>query len=209
MQAIRAQKRKRTVATGAQGEPLTTAEVKTHLRVDHANDDTYIDTLIVAATDYTETVLSRSLIAGTFDAYLDAFPVDDDESIWLPYPPLISITSIKYYDDLDVEQTWSASEYVIDNDVPYKGHVYPGRTYSWPSARNFHKAVHIEYIAGYADSAASPVDLADNIPREIKHALLLLIGHWYENREDTAAGIAIETIPTAYDALIASYRVRC
>ena len=204
----RSQKRNRNAVGGATAEPLTTAEVKTHLRIDHANDDDYIDTLIIAATDYTETVCSRSLIQGTFDLYLDAFPVDSCESIWLPSPPLISITSIKYYDDLDVEQTWSAAEYEVDTDHPYKGHVYPARTYTWPNARNFHKSVHIEYIAGYDDSGASPEDLADNIPQELKHAMLLLIGHWYENREDTAAGIKIDTIPTAYDALIANSKVR-
>lgn len=164
--------------------------------------------MIEVATDYTEDVTSRSLMPKTYDMYLDAFPLSDYESIRIPMPPLISITSIKYYDTSNVEQTWSAAEYVIDADCIYAGLVYPGIDDAWPSARLFPKAVHVEYIAGYADSGASPADLQDNIPKPIVQALYLLIGHLYENREMTTAGIEIRDVPTAYDALISNYRVR-
>jgi len=200
--------RNRNEAGGAQAEPVTLTEVKAHLRVDHANDDDYINNLIIVAVDYTENITGRSLIEKTYDTYLDAFPASDNCPIYIDAPPLISITSIKYYDDADVEQTWSSAEYVVDTDQMYKDKVYPDRNYSWPAARIFPKAVHIEYVAGYEDSAASPVDLADNIPLEIKQAILLLIGHLYENRESTMVGIKIEEIPTGYDALISSYVVR-
>ena len=116
--------------------------------------------------------------------------------------------SIKYYDESDVEQTWSSAEYVVDTDCDYKGAVYPARTYAWPATRLFPKAVHIEYVAGYEDSAASPVDLADNVPQTLKQAILILIAHWYENREETIVGTTVERVPDAYDALIANHKVR-
>lgn len=202
----RAQRRNRGETGGAAAEPITTAEAKAHLRVDHSNDDTYIDSLIIAATDYTEDVTSNSLIEKTYDYWLDAFPVDDDEIIKIPNPPLISITSIKYFDDDDVEQTWSSAEYVVDTDCAWHGHVYPGRTYSWPTARDFRKSVHIEYVAGY-ESSTSPVT-GDNVPMTLKQAMLILIAHWYENREQVIVGSTIANVPDAYDALIANSKVR-
>jgi uncharacterized phiE125 gp8 family phage protein len=201
-------RRNRNETGGAAAEPVTLANVKTHLRIDHSNDDDYIDLLIEAATDYTEDVTGRSLMPKTYDLYLDAFPASDAMPIELCSPPLISVTSIKYYDQADVEQTWTASEYVVDTDQSYKGLVYPAINYSWPAPRIFPKAVHIEYTAGYADSGASPAVPQDNIPATLQHAIYLLIGHLYENREMTTAGIEIKDVPTAYDALIANYRVR-
>ena len=198
--------RNRNQAGGAQAEPVTLAEVKDHLRVDHTNDDDYINSLIIVATDYTENITGRSLIEKTYDYYADCFPPIYSIAIELDAPPLISVTSIKYYDEADVEQTWSAAEYVVDTDQLSKGKVYPGRDYLWPATRLFPKSVHIEFIAGY-ESTSSPQDLPENIPVELKQAMLLLIGHLYENRESTAAGIKIEQVPDSYDALIANYKV--
>ena len=139
---------------------------------------------------------------------MDRFPASDYHQLKIPLPPLISVTSIKYFDQSDVEQTWDSAEYVVDTDQDNQGLVYPGRNYSWPAARDFFKAVHIEYQAGYADSAASPVDEADNVPQEFKQAILLLIGHMYENREASSAGIEIKTVPMGYMGLLENYRVR-
>lgn len=198
--------RNRNAIGGAAAEPVTTAEAKAHLRVDHANDDTYIDNLIIVATDYTENISGRSLIEKTYDSYLDAFPPTDVHPIYVDAPPLISVTSIKYWDENDTEQTWSSAEYVVDTDQEYKALIYPARNYSWPATRIFPKAVHIEYIAGY-ESSTSPVT-GDNVPLELKQAILILIAHWYENREEIIVGQVIAEVPTAYDALISSYKVR-
>lgn len=200
--------RNRNAIGGANAEPVTLAEAKEQLRVTDSNSDDLINRLIIAATDYTENVLSRSIIEKTIDLYLDAFPPADNVPIEIPMPPLISITSIKYYDNSDVEQTWSSALYTVDTDQSYKGRVYPAINQSWPSTRNYPKAVHVEYQAGYADSGDSPVDEADNVPDEIKHAILLLIGHLFENREATTVGVEVKSVPLGYDALLANYKIR-
>lgn len=191
----------------ADKEPITTAEAKTHLRVDHANDDTYIDALITAATDYTEEITGRSLVTKSFKQFMDCFPSSDSTAIQVDMPPLSSVTSIKYYDQADVEQTWTNTEYVVDTDQAYKSIIYPAITYSWPSPRVFPKAVTIEYVAGYADDSASPF-ASTAIPKPIIQAMLILIAHWYENREQVIVGSTIAMVPDAYDALIAPYKVR-
>ena len=55
------------------------------------------------------------------------------------------------------------------------------------------------YQAGYASN--------DAVPASLRHAALLLIGHWYENREAVNVGNIVQDVPLAYDALISAYRV--
>ena len=75
--------------------PISRAELKTHLRVDTTAEDDYIDTVILAATDYFEQRSWRQLITATYGMYLDAFPTDFIE---FPKAPLQSITSVVYQD---------------------------------------------------------------------------------------------------------------
>lgn len=196
-----------TLTTAPTVEPITTAEAKAHLRVTVSDDDTYIDSLIKAARHHIETaILNRALVAQTWTLYLDAFPINDDAVIELPIPPLISVTSVQYYDDNDVLQTWSSAEYTVDTDS-MKGRIYPGRTYSYPVARDYPKSVVITYQAGYEDSGASPQDLADNIPEPIKQALLIMVAHWYEHREPVIVGTNVAEVPMSARTLLAPYRV--
>src|SRR5512139_2288241 len=93
-------------------EPVTTAETKSHLRVDTTADDTLIGTLITAARQDSEEYLNRALVTQTWDLYMDGFPTTT--KIKVPLPPLQSITSIKYYDEDDVEATMTATDYIVD-----------------------------------------------------------------------------------------------
>src|SRR3990167_9642771 len=135
------------IATAAAAIPVTLTEAKAHLRIDNSTEDTLITTLINVATEYAEKRLSRSLISQTWDLYLDEFP--SENKIVIPFPPLQSITYIKYYDSNNIQQTWASSNYVLDT-IKEPGEVvqssagsgYPG-TYDRPNA------VNIRFIAGY------------------------------------------------------------
>ena len=84
------------IATAAADTPLTLTEAKAHLRYDLTTEDTLITTLIKVATEYAEKRLSRALITQTWDLYLEDFPAED--TIILPFPPLQTISHVKYYD---------------------------------------------------------------------------------------------------------------
>jgi uncharacterized phage protein (predicted DNA packaging) len=45
-----------------------------------------------------------------------------------------------------------------------------------------------------------------NITPAIKMAVLLLVGHWYTNREAVVTGTITTSLPLAYESLINSYR---
>jgi hypothetical protein len=55
-------------------------------------------------------------------------------------------------------------------------------------------------VAGYYSS--------NTIPEAIKRAMLLLISHWYVNREAVITGTTSKKIELAVDSLLFSYRIR-
>ena len=62
---------------------------------------------------------------------------------------------------------------------------------SWASKIN---AVTIEFTAGYGNASA--------VPQDIKHAMLLLIGEMYENREESVTGTIVSAMPTTAKSLL-------
>ena len=172
-------------------EVITTAEAKTHTRVDHSNDDTYLDTLVVAARQYVERVTRRSIGAQTWDFFWDSFA----SHIEIPKPPLVSVTTVKYTDEDGTQQTATGTLYTTDADaVP--GLVHLAHDQSWPSFRAIPNTIEIRAVVGSA-----------TVPKPIEQAMLLLIGHWYENREAIVVGTIASQIPMAVDALLAPYTV--
>lgn len=184
-----------TRTTAPSAEPVSVAEVKTHLRITVDDEDSYLDTLIPAARQHTEEYLSRALITQTWALYLDRFAWPYVE---LPRPPLQSVGSVKYVDDDGITQTVAASEYTVDTDSE-PGRVFESYDGEWPSHRTVEKAVTITYDAGYGANAS-------DVPQTIRHAILLLVGHMYENRE-ASSPLTIKTVPMAYDSLLAPYRI--
>lgn len=76
---------------------------------------------------------------------------------------------------------------------------------------------YVEHHSGrnlYADQSAIPTDVDGNITDEdalvldddITTAMLLLIGHWYANREAVVIGASPTDVPMAFAALISPYR---
>lgn len=61
----------------------------------------------------------------------------------------------------------------------------------------------IEAAEGYVSEIG--VALAAPVPPALKQALLLLIGHWWENREAVIEG-DFRKVPLGFEALIAPYR---
>ncbi len=184
--------------TGPASEPVTTSEAKSHLRVDVSDDDTLIDGLVAAARQAFEEINGRSLFTTTWKLILDGWP--DGETIVLPRPPLQSVSSIAYTDTQGNTTVWDAANYVVET-MRTPGRVYLAYGASWPSAAlRPASPITITYVSGWATVGA--------IPQRYKQAILLLVGHWYENRENVVVSGAIpKSIPLAFESLALMDRV--
>lgn len=178
-------------------EPLTVSEAKTHLRILHSEDDTYIATLIAAARSRVEIETQRSLITRTYELVGDSFPASS--TIALPMPPLRSVTTIKYYDSTGTLSTFASTNYRVDTySAPGRVELVSGS--SWPTTQERQNAVEIVYVAGYGD-------LPTAVPAEIRQAILMLVAHWYGFREPVAMGAPISEVPKAVEYLCLPHRV--
>lgn len=188
---------------------VTLAEVKSQLNITHSDEDTFLNSLISAACQYAEHITSRSLVSRSWELLTD-FPdgTGPDAAITLPISPVLSVTSVTYYDDDDASTLYGASNYT--SQTGDNAALYPASNARWPttSANRLHP-VSIVFVAGYEGTADSPIDRS-NIPDAIRQAILLHVAHLYENREAVTVGRNIEAVstPFAYDALIDPYRVR-
>jgi uncharacterized phiE125 gp8 family phage protein len=142
-------------------EPLTLAEAKLYLRVDHNNDDTLIGDLIVAARMIAESWLKRSLITQSWKIAYDDYVC---ERIPLHMGPVNSITSVVIVNRDGTTQAISSTTYylnaardtlIIDNVI-------------------FGFRIEISYATGYGAASA--------VPTPIKQGLLEHIAAMYDNR---------------------------
>jgi len=181
------------VSTAPTIEPVTLTEAKLHLRIDGTDDDDLITSLIKVAREWCEGFQNRAFIEQSITARLDAF----SNTIALPRPPLISVTTIKYYDTAGDQQTLSDSYYDVDT-TSEPGLITLAYNQSWPAVRDIHHCIEIIYKAGYGATAAT-------VPESVKAAIKLLVSHLYEHRE-AMSEIALKEVPMAVKSLLSMDR---
>lgn len=190
------------VETAPAVEPITTAEAKTHLRITHSDEDTYINTLIGAARQWCERFTWRKFINQTWKMFLDDWPSGD--YIQIPFGSLGSVTHLKYYDTDGDATTWSNTNYITDTDSAL-GRIVLAYDKVWPTTTLYpSNPIEVQFVCGYGDDGSS-------VPDPIIHAMQIMIADMYENREDSVVGLmetkrhAVEsllwpyTLPHAYD----------
>jgi len=183
------------LVTPPASSPISLAEAKSHLRVDHSDEDTHIQLLIDAATTYLDGytgILGRCLVSQTWDLYLDEFPTCEP-SIQIPLSPLIAVSSVTYTDTAGDPQTVDSDDYTVDTITP-PGWVVPDSSFSWPATMDAVNAVKVRFVAGYS-----------SVPAAIKAAMLLMVADLYENREPVIIGQTVNET-RAVQSLLAPFR---
>jgi len=195
-------------------EPVTLDEMKNHLRVDFDDDDDLITALIVAARERAETITGRTITASSWVYYLDSFPYEwytqhaparsnitavmewwaNSQLIILPKAPVLAVTSVAYLQDgSGTYTTLDPSQYTVDT-VSKPCVLYPSSNFYWPNVWAVHNAVKISFTAGYSD--------ANPVPEGIKVAIRMMVGYWYENREDSG------DVPKVAEYLLSSHKIQ-
>lgn len=176
------------VAISTEGEVgnygVSLEEVKLYLRIDVATEDDLLDTLMATAHNNVEKFLGRTLLTTTQTMYLDAWPTKD--RLYLPFPPVQSITSVVYTDVDGVENTMYAADYTLGLDARTKLHqiqlVYGA---SWPTGTlSPNNPIVITYVAGYGATHVS-------VPGVIRTGILSEICDMYEHRGSVVTGTIV------------------
>ena len=173
-------------------EPVSLAEAKAFLRIEHDDDDDVIAALIAGARIYIEAQTRRALITQSWRLTRDAWP--QTGRIAVRPAPLQSIEAARVHDgggepiELDVEGFFvdaAGSELVF---APWLM-PQPGRA----------AGIELDVTLGFGDAAV-------DVPEPLRQAIRLLVGHWYENRGLVAAGPA-PLLPMTVPAMLAPYRM--
>jgi uncharacterized phiE125 gp8 family phage protein len=187
-------------------EPITLAEAKLHLRVDDDGDspashpdDPLILALITAARQHAENFTGRAIASATYVYRRSLF---DDCGIRLPRPPVVALVSVEYMDDAGLWVAVDPTTYHLDDD-PEEPSVVLNAEAEWPEPGAFASPVRVTYEAGFNDGDSPPVS---TLPEPIRQAMLLLIGHLYENREAVTEKATYE-LAMGVKSLLRPYRV--
>ena len=178
--------------------PIALGEVKAQLRVEHSDDDVMIHRLIAVAVAYTDVrgALGQAMITQKWAQWMGPNP---QQKVALVLGPVQSVTAIKYYDVDGVLQTDTLANYQTFG-TDFTSTVGPKDGFSWPATQNRSDAIRIEYEIGFGNAIS-------DVPQSIRHALMLLIGHWYDNRENELIGTISKSIPFGFEELININRV--
>lgn len=165
---------------------LADARIQCMLDADLTDEDVFIESLIASAVDFCERYTNRPLIPqkkrfiGRFSSCVQLMP------------NLISVEEVKYFDKSLVEHVLSADNYYVDT-TSIVGNVSPLK--SWPTVANNHpQPVSINFTCGYGG--------ADKVPESIKQCILLLVGHWFRNREAVTVGVTSSQLGFSVDSLL-------
>ncbi len=184
-----------SVTTGPAEEPVSLAEVKTHLRFTGDAEDSLLAGLITAAREQCELVARRAFVTQTITLRLDAWPPIG--VLRLPQPPLAAVTAVQYVDEDGTLQTMPATDYYVYQADPGMLVLMPGA--SWPTAALMPGTpITVRYTAGYGAAAAAP--------RRYKQAILLLVGTWFAVREHVVMGTVARELPDSVRALLMTDR---
>jgi len=174
--------------------PVTIERLKRNLRIDEDDNsqDYYLEEIIESVTNSVQTSIGRQIARATYIAYLDDF----DEELELTLGPVNEINSIKYYDTSNQQQTMSASDYILDNSE-LTARLRFLQTYSvYPERFN---AIEIEFENGWEK---------DEIPAELKDAIVLLCTERYLNPENDPQSFGSGLRISAAERILKKYRVQ-
>lgn len=187
-----------TLLDGPTVEPITLAEAKAHLRVDTNAEDTLIQSLVTASRLHIEAALDLALITQAWRAFRDTWP--KSRTLDLPLRPVQNLTAVRIRLADDTVQELDTDAFILDGTAIPARLVWRG-TGTAPASARAASGIEIDFIAGYGDAPS-------DVPQPIRHALLLLTAHWYENREPAEIGAASPALPAAISELLSPYRWR-
>lgn len=168
--------------------PVPDGVVDDHLR--NPQDPNVVEVVRLAAHDMVSEMSGRVLGPETWEMSVATAPT----RLTLPKSPVQSLVSIKYYDGAGVEQTADLADFYLFADDD-RAVVTPKDGKAWPTLQARDDALTVRFIAGYT-----------TLPAALGHAVLMVAGHLYENRNAVSEGTMTE-VPMAVSALVGIHKL--
>ena len=172
---------------------ITVADLKSHLRVTHTQEDTLIGALRSAAISWVEEHCNIKLGSYTARGYLT-----DWRPAYFPIGPVTAISEVKYQTTADKDYTtdlttlattlWYTDEVTQPARIAFRD--YP-TTYDYALT-----PVVVTFTAGYT-----------TMPAPVVHAIRLLVAHMYENRQEEITGTISTRLKFGLEALLNPFRI--
>ncbi len=176
-----------TLVTGPVSEPVDLADAKLHLRVDSLDEDSLIEGFISAARMSIEAYAGLALLNQTWDLILDAWP---GPVIDFNLGPVTAIHKVSV-DGIDLD----ASSYNLAPGLNARLVRTDGAT--WPSPQSTAAGIVVRFASGFGANGS-------DVPQNIRHAILMTVARWFENREPAPADG--DQLTPAVRRLLAPYR---
>ena len=173
------------MTSGPALEPLSLAEAKAHLRIDHSLEDALIQSLIITSRLHIEAALGLALITQSWSFFADRWP--KAQRLVMPVRPIQAVASVRLWNIDGTSITLPPSAFFLDGQGLPARLVWQG-TGPLTDPQRTVNGIEVAFTAGFG---AAPSD----VPATIRHALLLLVAHWYENREPVEIGAEHNAIP--------------
>ncbi len=174
---------------GPEAEPVTLAEAKANLRIDHDSEDELIAALIRAAREEVETSTATAMIDQTWRLAVDDLPATD--TLRLRRGPVKEVLSVTVYGADGEASLLDPAGYQLDAlSNPARLH-FSER----PPALRAMNGIEVDFVAGYGEAGTDVPDL-------FKRAVLTLVAHWYEFRASFGAADQPVSVPDGYRRLV-------
>lgn len=181
-----------TLMTPPALEPISLAQMKAHLRIEHAFEDALVSAYITSARLHIEARLAKLLISQNWRINFDRLPTG--KVVELPLAPMLALNSVSYYTDLPGPNNIPPVDYSIDlNSMRPRFSLHLQRQ----NLRSF-GAYELDVSVGYGPAP-------EDVPADIRHALMMLVAHWHENRE-AATPIVREHLPLGVRTILEPHR---
>lgn len=198
---------------GIDDEPVTLAQAKVHLRLadeegdevdtETGPDDELIKALITASREYAEGFCGKYFAGQVVETTYSAWPASG--AFPLLRGPLRSVVQVTYNDVDGIEQTLPDTVYALDDYVqPPVLYLKTGQ--AWPALTAGRNAVRLRQRLGF-DPWGSNDTPSLPVPGRVRAAILLMVGHLYENREAVTVKEQAYELPMAVEILLRQDRV--
>lgn len=189
-------------STAATVAPVSVSDVKSHLNINIADDDSLLSGYILAATAMLEARANRCFVTQSRTLKMNGFGDNryvHGRTIMPPRSPLKSVTSISYINSVGTSTTVASSDYVVSTGEK-PGRISEAYSATWPATYGQADDVTIVYVAGHST-------VASGVPANVQHAIKMVVGHWYRNREAVLVGTVSTEVQMGVDALLESEAV--